>query len=446
MSGIGRVAWREGQFLRPQHFQQQDRYFEGLVRQSASAMLPYRWGATELTLNHSLAEHGKFGIERCFGMLPDGTPVAIPETAPPPPPLDVPADTRDAIVHLVLPARQAGAQEFARREAGDVTIRSLVEDIDVMDAYSAERLVEQVEIATPQFRFGITSEQTDGRVRLPLARIQEVLNGRVRFDESYIPPSLDIRVSPRLTGFVTDASGRSQQRIDELAVRAAEATEGGADTIVPFLMLQALNRWRPVFEHLRTLPNLHPERLYETFVSAAGELSTFTRNERRPPPFPAYDHENPQLCFEPVFEVLQAALSAAIDRSAGQLALEAVGPGAYTARITDPAIFRTCSLYLVATARTRPDQLRGLSSVVKIGSVAKMRDIVANALQDGVRLLPVVSPPPQIRPLADHVYFELDRSSPEWRELAKSPAMGLHVAGDWPGLRLELWWVRRVST
>jgi type VI secretion system protein ImpJ len=41
------------------------------------------------------------------------------------------------------------------------------------------------------------------------------------------------------------------------------------------------------------------------------------------------------------------------------------------------------------------------------------------------------------------LYFELDRSSPDWPELTKAPAIGLHVAGDWPDLELELWWVKR---
>ena len=44
------------------------------------------------------------------GTLPDGTAFAIPDELPPPPPLDVPEDTRDAIVYLTLPAAQPGAQ------------------------------------------------------------------------------------------------------------------------------------------------------------------------------------------------------------------------------------------------------------------------------------------------------------------------------------------------
>jgi type VI secretion system protein ImpJ len=40
MSWDNRVVWSEGLFLRPQHFQQADRYFENLVRRRAANLRP----------------------------------------------------------------------------------------------------------------------------------------------------------------------------------------------------------------------------------------------------------------------------------------------------------------------------------------------------------------------------------------------------------------------
>ena len=39
-----KLLWGEGLFLRPQHFQQQDRYHEARVNQTARALHPYCWG------------------------------------------------------------------------------------------------------------------------------------------------------------------------------------------------------------------------------------------------------------------------------------------------------------------------------------------------------------------------------------------------------------------
>jgi type VI secretion system protein ImpJ len=444
MAGASRVAWREGLFLRPQHFQQQDRFVEALVQARVANLTPHPWGLIEAVPNEGALQLGKFAMDRLVAILPDGAVVSTPGDSPPVTPIDVPPDTRDTIVYLTLPAQQAGALEFQPRSEPQPTARHLVDEEEVYDAYAGERTAAPLELGRPNLRFALTREDTDGRVTLALARISEVVNGKPTFDERFIPPCLDVRASSRLTRFIDDIIGRADQRVDELAGRAVQSAEGGAETFASFLLLQALNRWTPILHHLRSIPSLHPERLYETFVSMAGELATLVRSDRRAPYFAPYDHLNLQATFEPVFDLLQSELSAMFDRSAGQMELEQVGPGAYTARIDDHSLFQTASFYLAVSTRAPPEQiLQRFASLVKVGSVVKMSEIVKSALQAGVRIAPTTTPPPQIRILPGYIYFELDRSSPDWRDLAKAPALGLHVAGDWPDLVLELWWVKR---
>jgi type VI secretion system protein ImpJ len=443
MQGESRVAWREGLFLRPQHFQQQDRYLDALIRARTERLRPYPWGLVELKLNQDLAQLGKFAIERCAGLMADGLPFAAPDDQAPPDPLDVPADARDAIVYLTLPARQAGAVEFQAREGSSDAVRHIVDEEQVMDAFSDDRASEPIETAKANLRFGVTRDQTYGRICVGLAKVREVQNGRLMFDERYIPPCLDVRASTRLTGFLSDIIGRAEQRSEELALRAVEATEGGAETFASFLLLQAINKWLPQLQHLLALPGVHPERLYEVFLSMAGELSTLVRTDRKPPPFPAYDHEDLQATFEPVIDALQAALSAVFDRSAIQLPLELGGPGAYLSRITDHSLYQTGYFYLAVNAAAPLDEIRArFPALAKVGPVQKMRQIVDNALP-GVPLRHAPTPPPQLRVLPGYVYFELDRSVPDWRDFATAPSLGLHVAGDWPELKLELWCVKR---
>lgn len=444
MQGESRVAWREGLFLRQQHFQQQDRFVDALIGARVDGLRPYPWGISELKLNLDLASLGKFAVERLQGVMPDGATFSIPADMPPPEPLDVPSDARDAVIYMTLPARQPGAVEFKdASDSGVLASRYLVTEEEVADSFSEERTREPIEVARLNLRFGVTQDQTYGRVMVGLARVREVHNSALVLDERYIPPTLDIRASPRLSGFLSDIIGRAEQRVEELALRAVEATEGGAETFASFLLLQALNRWTLQLGHLQALPRVHPERLFELFLGMAGELSTLVRADRRPPPFPAYDHLNLQACFEPVFDALQAALSAVFDRSAMQLELQSAGPGAYVSRITDHKLYQTGYFYLAVAARAPLDEIRGrFPSVAKIGAVQKMRQIVESALP-GVPLRHAPTPPPQLRVLPGYIYFELDRSAPDWRDFATAPALGLHVAGDWPDLKLELWCVKR---
>jgi type VI secretion system protein ImpJ len=105
MSWYSKVVWSEGMFLRPQHFQQQDRYLEAFVRQSCSPLRPYGWGVTELVLDRETLALGKVAITSAKGLLPDGTPFSIPDHDPPPVPLDIDATARDVRVMLALPLR-----------------------------------------------------------------------------------------------------------------------------------------------------------------------------------------------------------------------------------------------------------------------------------------------------------------------------------------------------
>ncbi|QNQ09575.1 type VI secretion system baseplate subunit TssK [Sphingomonas alpina] len=445
MTGKNRVAWHEGMFLRPQHFQAQDRFTEAQLRARVDTIRPWPWGLTELVIDEDLATIGKFAIQRASGVLPDGTPFAIPDDIPPPEPLDVPGDARDALVSLTLPASQLGSVQFRDTETRSQDARYLVTEAEIADAYSEDRTSEPIGLGRPNLRYGITRDQTYGRVSLGLARIREVQNKGLMFDDRYIPPTLDIAAATRLGGGLADIVGRAQQRSGELAIRAVEATDGGSDTFASFLLLQALNRWIPVLEHLQFLPTVHPERLYEALTSMAGELATLIRPERRAPPLPRYDHENPQICFEPVFDLLQSMLSAVFERSALQLPLELAGPGAYVSKITDHQLYKTGYFYLAVAAAAPVEEIRGLfPSVAKIGPVQKMRQIVDSALP-GVPLRHTPTPPPQLRILPGFVYFELDRGVPDWQEFATATALGLHVAGDWPQLKLELWCVKKTT-
>ena len=440
-----RVAWREGMFLRPQHFQAQDRFFDTQLRTRVDGVQPWAWGFTELVVDQDLASLGKFGVARATGVMPDGTPFAIPDDLPPPDPLDVPADTRDAVIALTLPARQAGAIQFRESDAGVVEARFLVDEREVADAFSDERDAEHIEFGRPNLRFGVTRDQLYGRVTLGCVRVREVQNKRLILDEQYIPPTLDIDAARRLSGGLADIIGRIDQRADELALRAVEVTDGGTDTFASFLLLQALNRWLPMLRHLEGLPRIHPERLFEALLGLSGELATMTRPERNPPALPRYDHENPQDCFGPVFDLLQSMLSAVFDRSAIQLPLENAGPGAWVCKITNHELFQTGYFYMAVSAAAPLDEIRGLfPQVAKLGAVTKMRQIVDSALP-GVPLRHTPTPPPQLRVLPGFVYFELDRGVPDWRDCVSAPALGLHVAGDWPDLKLELWCVKKAG-
>jgi type VI secretion system protein ImpJ len=439
-----RPVWSEGLFLRPQHFQAAERAAEAAVAARFEGGSVASYGLTMLDVPDDLRSGGQFQVARLTAILQDGEPVDIPATAPPPP-LDVPADTRDAIVYLTLPARQPGATAFAAPGTAEAaTARYLIAEHELIDIADPERNAELVELGTPNLRYGIEEADLAGRTKIGLKRIREVQGKKLIFDEAYIPPVLDIRASATLAAFLTDTLGRLEQRQDELALRSVDSLAGGSETFASFVLLQALNRWQPELKHLAHLERVHPERLFTAFLGLAGELATFSRAERRPPDFPRYDHDDLEACFRPLIEALREWLSRPLARSAVQLKLEQLGPGRYFSTIVDRGLYDQGRFYLAVSARRPLEQVRAqFPGLAKIGSVARMDRLESSALP-GVPLAAVSAPPQQIRTLPNYVYFELDRTHSDWADFATAPALGLLVAGEWPDLALELWCVRSV--
>ena len=446
MTGRNRVAWREGMFLRPQHFQAQDRHFESFVSARHDWALPYSWGFSELELDASLAELGQVALRTAKGVMPDGTPFSIPADQPPPPPIAIGSGVRDAIVYLTLPPRQSGAIEFDEAEQASPDCRFTVAEAQVTDSFSEERAMEDIALGVPNLRLGVSADETEGRLLVGIARVREVSGKKLVFDGGYIPPTIDIR-AVRLRAIVSDLVGRSEQMIGQLALRAAETTEGGQDTYKAFLLLQALNRWTAILGHLQSMPAIHPERLFENLLGMAGELSTLTRKERRPPPLPTYDHENLQGTFDPVVDLLQMLLSGEFERSVEPLQVDSRGPGQFLHVIKNRALLKQSYVYMaVADPSKSLEEIRSrFPSICKIGPNTKMRELVGSSLQAGIPLRHVTTPPSQLHVLPGYVYFELDRGAEDWAQVYTAPAIGIFVADDWPQLKLELWAVKHKS-
>src|SRR5690348_5905008 len=125
MSIHNKVVWSEGLFLQPQHFQQQERYFERYVEARCRGLLSNSWGFTEVELERDLLGIGKFGVRRLAGVFPDGTPFRLPDDDPLPLPIDIDANLRDQVIHLAIPLRRSGEPDVDREGGSDAVRHQL---------------------------------------------------------------------------------------------------------------------------------------------------------------------------------------------------------------------------------------------------------------------------------------------------------------------------------
>lgn len=442
MSWTNRIVWREGMFLRSQHFQQQDRWLENFVRGRVAGLRSHGWGLTQLTLDRDLLGTGRFALASAAGVFEDGTPFSVPGDTEHPTPFDVPETARGVLIHLALPIRQSGAIEIAEAD-GSAEGRYNMRAFEAYDTHSSSPAPAELLVGRLKLRYLLDTDDRGGYLCLPLARIVEVSSDkRVTLDENWLPPALFCNAVPPLAGLVTEFAGMINQRGEALAARVNAPGARGVAEVADFMLLQALNRWQALLLHWADAANIHPETLYTAYVQMAAELATFTDSNRRPNQYPGYRHEDLQRSFAPVIADLRRALSSVIETNATSIALQERRNGVHVGAITDRNVLRAANFVLTVQADVPTETLRRLfPAQVKIGAVEQIRELVNVALP-GIAVRPMPVAPRQIPFYAGASYFELDRNSPHWQHMQTSGGFAIHVSGDFPNLRLELWAIK----
>ncbi|WP_332684576.1 type VI secretion system baseplate subunit TssK [Bosea sp. (in: a-proteobacteria)] len=438
MSWYSKVVWSEGLFLRPHHLQQNDRYLENLLENRVRHVTPYPWGFSVLEIDRDLAQQSRIGLRRAVGVMPDGTPFAMPDNSPLPPAIEVPENAAGQIAWLSLPLASANTREVEDSLNGSAS-RFFPSTEMLIDSTASLRIEEEIDIAYPRLQLELRKTAKPGYVGLALGRILEVRDRAVLFDEKFAPPILICSAHPVVDGWMDRVIGWIDNKLEELARYAADPTAGGGLQSADYFILQMLNRHIPVLKHMRGSRFVHPERLFTTLLAIAGELATFTTAERRARDYPAYDHDDLEGCFTPVVRDIQDFLSAQLGRRAIRLEIVERAPNAFMSTIRDRALVRNATLILEVAARRPLTEIQAqFPHLFKVGPNTKMNEIV-HAHLPGINLVHLPTPPPQIRALTDHVYFYLDRTSPLWPEFSTASSIGMHFSGDWPDLEMELW-------
>jgi type VI secretion system protein ImpJ len=444
MSQHNRVVWAEGLFLRPQHFQQAERYFERLMSQRLESLAPYAAGFTKLQIDQELLKIGKVGLVAAEGVFPDGTPFSIPFEADIPEPFDVPSDVKDRLVLVTLPLRRAGMAELAFERSGDSSlVRYIAADHEIRDAVLEMDSSAQLKIGRLNVRLQLDGETSAAHTALGVVRVVEKrADGRVVLDDGYVAPCLDCRVSGRLQDYVKELHGLVRHRIQALADRVSSPGTKGVADVSDFLLLQLCNRYEPLLAHFLTRSSLHPELFYRSCLELAGEIATYARRERTPASFSTYRQDDLQNTFIPVIEEIRRGLTAVIEQNAVAIAVMDRGRGVFAGTVPDVELLRNAVFVLAVGANVPAESLRlHFPTQVKIGPPEKIRDLVVSHLP-GIQTTPLPVAPRQIPYHAGYSYFELDRKNDYWKALEASRVIAMHVAGDFPGLSLELWAIR----
>lgn len=445
MSWRSKVVWSEGMFLRPQHFQQFDRYMQSVVDSRVVAARSAAWGFTELELDQQALALGKISISKAVGVFPDGTAFNIPTDDPAPAALEVPENVKNSEIYLSVPLMTPTRDEVSWSGEEEVSLARFAPRQETIRDSAAVEQSEEIEIQTGGLRTSLLIEG-DERSDFTCVGVAEVVERRadssVILDQRYIPTSVNCLDSPILQGFAVEVQGLVRHRAQALAARLGQSGQQGVAEVSDFLLLQLVNRFAPLLAHLSQQKGVHPETLYQTLLALAGEIATFTQPDKLSQEFPPYQHEALRESFEPVMQSLRSALSMVLEQNAISIPLVDRKFGVRVGKITDRSLLRDANFILAVKASVKTETLRAnLPKQIKIGSVEVIKDLVNKQIPGiGISALPVA--PRQIPYHVGYSYFELDRNNQYWEMLNKTGAVALHIAGEYPDLDLELWAIR----
>jgi type VI secretion system protein ImpJ len=443
MSENNKTVWSEGMFLRPQHFQQHDRYLETFIRERCGGLQPYDWGIKKLKIDTRQLGIGKFSLAECSGIFPDGTPFNLPVDDDLPLPIDIPSDVKNNIIYLSLPAKRPGTVEVDTDEHPHNLARYHAAEYEASDANVATNATSAVMIAKLHTRLLLERQERAGYVCIGIARVIESrIDKNVILDEHYIPSNLDCNAIAHTRGYIKEIYGLLHTRGEALGGRVSESGRGGVAEISDYLLLQLVNRVEPLLEHLQNIPCLHPESFYRIAVQLAGELSTFCKATKRPIHFPAYSHDDLQKTFKAVMDELRLLLSSVLEQNAIFIPLTAPKYGIRGAKVPDLNLLKDAVFVLAVNAQVPIEQLRsGFPAQVKIGPVEQINALIRNALPGiTIQALPVA--PRQIPYHAGFAYFELNKQNELWKQMPQSGGFAIQIAGEFPGLELEFWAIK----
>jgi len=425
------VAWTEGMFLRPHHFQQHELSIQGRLDYHLRAADPFHWGVREFALNEEALAARRIEILRLDAVLPGGTIVRYPGNAIVSQ-REFPATARSVDVHVGVrrlspmhpnssPLDSANGSDEALR------VRYIARSESLPDLARGGFEV-PIPLLLPNVRvfLGDEQEELEEYESLRLCRIEATGQSKRPFAQSATvsPPLLSVQAFPPLEADVRRIVAQIGQRMTVVANR----TELIAMGELPRLWMRyTLARMTPVLTHLLDVGETRPFALYTALIETAGALSAF--RTREPAKLPRYDHLDPWPRFHELLEFIDAQLEDAAPTFT-ELKMpydpthRAYVTNALTVPLADPRNRFTLGL------RAKMESAKLTEFVTKYGKAGSRKWIrlVVDSHTPGLTLERLAGEPTDIAGPPGSVYFKLEPYEAHWSEVTKEFSLALALA------------------
>jgi len=437
MGAPSKLLWSEGLFLRPQHFQQQDRYHEARLHQTAEAVHPYLWGVRTLEWDMPALRNKLLRLDALSAIFRDGELVDAPDCDPLPPALDlslVPSTVQEVTCYASLALVEPGTSNYApgarfqrhERETADLYTEAMAAELSYLRA--SVRLISD-------------QEPRSASDCIPVARLRRVVSGGFEHDPSFLPPALSLSAAPRLKALLEQLLDALQAKVNALQGHMREPSrnviEFRSGDVSSFWLLHTASTSAAMLMHYLRHPQLHPERLFEAMLGLAGALMTYSRSYQLNQ-LPMYEHAAPAEAFQQLDGIIRDLLDTVISARYFAISLAEDKPCYHLGKLDSGKVGTGATLYLaIGAAMPALELVEVVPLRVKVGAPDDVEKCVLSAMP-GVKLVHAPQVPAAIPVRPETYYFALENRGVLYEQMLKAQSISIYVPAGIHDLRLEL--------
>ena len=465
------VNWYEGLFLRPQHFQANERWWTEQLSCSQRWDNPYHYGIHKIEFSEEALRNQQFEVKTLEARMRDGTLVKLGDGVEPDQvdlkriahttgvraSLSHAFDDDSVIqVYLGVPKLQLGSENLVRNEStnGDLTpkngdsngngnghvnriearFREIAQEVHDENRSGSDQ---QIHLRQLNVRILLSTDDHSGYELLPIAQIKRASDreSAPQIDTDYIPPVLAISNWPGLGRDVVrgiyDIIGQKIEVLSEQVRNRGIARQSldpaDADRVA---MLEVLNEAYSTLGVMAFIDGVHPLEAYTELSRIVGKLSIFGE-DRRAIELPPYDHEDLGTIFPEIRRRIESLLFSVRDYEYQQRRFVGVGMGMQVS-LEQQWFNSNWSWYIgVKKGDLTEQECRtllspghldwklGSSRQVEILFQRRAQGLQLATLRHSVRALPAHS---------DWVFYEVDRNdSPAWRDVQETQTLAMRL-------------------
>jgi len=287
----------------------------------------------------------------------------------------------------------------------------------------------------------LTAGTSKGSTSLTTSAAHGWAAGDYILDQRFVPSLVDISASDYLMAIarrlVEILSAKSTGLASGRRQKNQSLAEFGVADVASFWLLYTINSFFPELRHVYETRRGHPAELYNAMLGLAGALTTFS-GVVHPRDLPAYEHENLSGCFTKLDTIVRELLETVVPATTVSLPMKLVQPSIHAAALDQDKYLAAPQIYLAMTVEGRgTDVPVRAPHLIKIAAAGQLDTLIRQALP-GVTLTYVPNPPSAVSVKLNHHYFLLQKSGPEWDNIARARNVAAYVPAEFANPQLEL--------